>query len=118
MKTLQIRAILAGAGLASITVGYTPVMAEIAAPAPNGEDERSRVAMTVHEWGTFTVLQGSDGGPVEWYQAPKDIVDLPEFVRQSGALSKAGIISGLDLVRMETPCSISTRRVTRPSTSP
>jgi hypothetical protein len=103
MKTLQIRAILAGVGLASITIGFTPVMAEIAAPAPNGEDERSRVAMTVHEWGTFTVLQGSDGGPVEWYQAPKDIVDLPAFVRQAGALSKAGIISGLDLVRMETP---------------
>ena len=35
------------------------------------------VAMQVHEWGTFTVLQGSDGRPIEWYQAPSEIVDLP-----------------------------------------
>ncbi len=68
-----------------------------------GEVQRSSVPMTVHEWGTFTVLQGSDGKPVAWYQAPKDIVDLPAFVSKAGALSKAGIISDLDLVRMETP---------------
>ena len=62
-----------------------------------------QVAMTVHEWGTFTVLQGSDGGPIKWYQAPKDIVDLPAFVGMASIFSKGGYYGDLELVRMETP---------------
>lgn len=82
--------------------GVALVGAEEAVPAANPKVQ-PEVAMTVHEWGTFTVLQGSDGGPVEWYQAPKDVVDLPAFVRKAGALSKSGPLIGRDLVRMETP---------------
>lgn len=71
------------------------------------EPQVDHVAMTVHEWGTFTVLQGSDGGNIKWYQQPKDLVDLPDFVRTLGGLGKSGLPigsgSGLDLVRMETP---------------
>ncbi|YCM43320.1 hypothetical protein V2O64_18610 [Verrucomicrobiaceae bacterium 227] len=101
MKTSQTRALMAGVGFASFIMGIAPVMAEPITAMAN--DQPEHVAMTVREWGTFTVLQGSDGGPIEWYQAPKDIVDLPAFVRQSGALSKSGPLIGRDLVRMETP---------------
>lgn len=48
---------MAGSGL----VCMAPATAEPAAPTPNGNDQGAHVAMTVHEWGTFTVLQGSDG---------------------------------------------------------
>ena len=61
------------------------------------------VPMSVHEWGTFTVVQGSDGIPISWYQEPREIVDLPGFVHQMGAFTKSGGRSGMDLVRMETP---------------
>ena len=64
-------------------------------------------AVEVHEWGTFTVLQGSDGKIIQWYQAPDKLVDLPPFVQQhSSAFSKArsaNLFAGLDSVRMETP---------------
>jgi hypothetical protein len=63
--------------------------------------------LEVHEWGTFTILQGSDGKAIPWYQAPQKLVDLPPFVQQQiGAFSKARpffISDGLDSVRMETP---------------
>lgn len=63
--------------------------------------------LEVHEWGTFTILQGSDGKTIRWYQAPEKLVDLPPFVRQhSSAFSKArsaNLFAGLDSVRMETP---------------
>ncbi|MGY8641477.1 MAG: hypothetical protein ACKVJU_10320 [Verrucomicrobiales bacterium] len=39
-------------------------------------------ALKVHEWGTFTVLQGSSGQVIDWYQAPNKLVDLPPFVKQ------------------------------------
>ena len=63
--------------------------------------------LEVHEWGTFTVLQGSDGQVIPWYQAPQKLVDLPSFVKQQrGIFSKSGTFSvanGFDSVRMETP---------------
>jgi hypothetical protein len=32
----------------------------------------------VHEWGTFTTVQGADGEQISWM--PPTSVDLPEFV--------------------------------------
>lgn len=61
----------------------------------------------VHEWGTFTVLQGSDGKAIQWYQAPHKLVDLPPFVQQQftpfGKARSPNLFAGLDSVRMETP---------------
>ncbi|MFT4547712.1 MAG: hypothetical protein ACI8XO_000123 [Verrucomicrobiales bacterium] len=63
--------------------------------------------LEVHEWGTFTVLQGSNGQVIKWYQAPNKLVDLPPFVQRTGFFGgKSGtfnLASGLDNVRMETP---------------
>ena len=67
------------------------------------EPTPKEVAMKVHEWGTFTVLQGSNGHPIAWYQAPREIVDLPPFVHQNSMFNKSRGSSGLDLIRMETP---------------
>jgi len=67
--------------------------------------ENSPTPLEVHEWGTFTVLQGSDGQVIEWYQAPDQLVDLPPFVRRSiRVIGKNGAGFGQrDTVRMETP---------------
>ena len=56
--------------------------------------------LTVHEWGTFTSIAGSDGRSVEWM--PLDgSTDLPSFVEHfSGVNFKAGLRG---TVRMETP---------------
>lgn len=62
--------------------------------------------LEVHEWGTFTVLQGSDGKTVRWYQSPDKIVDLPSFVRRPlsyGKVRAFNFANQLDSVRMETP---------------
>lgn len=62
--------------------------------------------LDVHEWGTFTVLQGSDGQAIRWYQSPDKIVDLPPFVRQAQPFGKArsvNFLEQLDSIRMETP---------------
>jgi len=71
---------------------------------PPGENHPP-AALEVHEWGTFTVLQGSDGQVIEWYQAADQLVDLPPFVRRSIRIAgKSGARFGrLDTVRMETP---------------
>lgn len=55
-------------------------------------------ALEVHEWGTFTVLSGSDGNQVSWYQPSSDLAALPAFVGK-GTIFK----SGPAIVRMETP---------------
>jgi len=55
-------------------------------------------ALEVHEWGTFTVLSGSNGAQVPWYASAADLARLPDFVSRS-PLSKAGYST----VRMETP---------------
>jgi hypothetical protein len=58
--------------------------------------------LEVHEWGTFTVLSGSDGAALQWYQPGQDLDVLPEFVGGGfGAFSKGANISSY--VRMETP---------------
>lgn len=61
----------------------------------------------VHEWGTFTVLQGTNGKAIKWYQAPEKIVDLPSFVKREfttfGKARSPNLFTGLDSVRMETP---------------
>ncbi|HEX2747166.1 MAG TPA: hypothetical protein VHM91_04135 [Verrucomicrobiales bacterium] len=40
----------------------------------------ARAKLTVHEWGTFTVLQAPDGTTLQWYLAERDIAPLPPFV--------------------------------------
>ena len=78
-------------------------------------------ALDVHEWGTFTVVSGSDGQPIQWYQPEEALSELPDFVyprrqatnaslggtpglRKTGAgvLILNGSPSGF-FVRMETP---------------
>ena len=64
--------------------------------------------LTVHEWGTFTVLLGSDGQAVRWYQPQQDLAGLPAFVEHPYSLMKSrGGIPGASfsgvLARMETP---------------
>ena len=55
-------------------------------------------ALEVHEWGTFTMLSGSNGTPVPWYQPFNDLARLPGFVGVS-IMGKTGSAT----VRMETP---------------
>ncbi len=73
---------------------------------------QSRMAknLVVHEWGTFTSVQGSDGEPLYWQSS--DIAPLPSFVynwSHSGLEGKWIPSSGLPkgsmmiLQRMETP---------------
>jgi len=55
-------------------------------------------ALEVHEWGTFTVLSGSNGMQVPWYAGNEDLAGLPEFVSKP-MLGKSGFAK----IRMETP---------------
>lgn len=55
-------------------------------------------ALEVHEWGTFTVLSGSNGAAVPWYAFQNDTARLPDFIAP-GIGGKGGAAS----VRMETP---------------
>lgn len=55
-------------------------------------------AFEVHEWGTFTVLSGSDGVHVPWYLSSEEIAGLPEFVSKP-LMDKSGHAK----IRMETP---------------
>src|SRR5712691_3745542 len=56
--------------------------------------------LTVHEWGTFTSIAGSDGQAVEWSPLAGS-TDLPDFVEH---LRNAGLKGGLrGTIRMETP---------------
>ncbi len=71
--------------------------------------------LKVHEWGTFTVLEGSDGAALEWYLPQAS--ELPAFVKApvgttsavsvaskiTTPLARFGSQSGKDIVRMETP---------------
>lgn len=70
-------------------------------------EQKLEGAVEVHEWGTFTVLQGSNGKTIRWYQAPEKLVDLPPFVQQQftpfGKARSPNLFAGLDSVRMETP---------------
>ncbi len=55
-------------------------------------------ALEVHEWGTFTVLSGSDGFQVPWYAPAGELAQLPDFVSKP-MTGKAGDAK----IRMETP---------------
>jgi hypothetical protein len=56
--------------------------------------------LTVHEWGTFTSVAGSDGQPMEWL-ALNGSTNLPDFVEH---FRDEGFKCGLGgTVRMETP---------------
>ena len=57
-------------------------------------------AMTVHEWGTFTVLFSSSGHTPSWYQAYSDTAHLPLFAQLQNPGAKS---AGAFIVRMETP---------------
>ena len=70
---------------------------------PDADASDPPASLEVHEWGTFTVLQGSDGNVIEWYQAPHRLVDLPPFVRRSILVAGKSGSGRLDTVRMETP---------------
>jgi hypothetical protein len=82
--------------LAALAASFTPAQAKL----------------TVHEWGTFTVLQAPDGTALTWYQGQNDVTPLPEFVTGAKAtaarpampysLGKATVQISY-AVRMETP---------------
>jgi hypothetical protein len=64
--------------------------------------------LDVHEWGTFTIVGGSDGLPIQWYQPLGALSELPAFVYPrrgaDGAASYGYAKAGAPyLVRMETP---------------
>lgn len=77
----------------------------------------AQAKLTVHEWGTFTVLQAPDGTTLQWYLASRDIAPLPSFVNHAfrlgqiaGKTGTAQRLAGGRLfpsapyaVRMETP---------------
>jgi hypothetical protein len=59
--------------------------------------------LTVHEWGTFTAVAGTDGRAIEWLPLglPRFPPDLPEFVEH---IRDANFKRGLrGTIRMETP---------------
>src|SRR5580698_3197799 len=39
--------------------------------------------LEVHEWGTFTMVSGSDGAPLRWYQPRESLAELPPFVQHN-----------------------------------
>jgi hypothetical protein len=67
--------------------------------APSAEPTR----LEAHEWGTFTVLGGSDGVPLNWFQGPGFADELPAFVQFNPFRGKAAFPAQGSLVRMETP---------------
>jgi hypothetical protein len=58
------------------------------------------VAVTAHEWGTFTSVAGLDGSARDWY-ALTGSTDLPAFVEHLGNTQFKGGLRGT--IRMETP---------------
>ena len=66
-----------------------------------GSFARGGAKLEVHEWGTFTVVAGSDGVAQRWYEPQRSVSELPKFVRSERAGGKGG--GSMDFVRMETP---------------
>ena len=75
-------------------IGAVLLAAYAADTIPAGSD------LTVHEWGTFTSVAGTDGAPVAW-AALKTANDLPCFVNRLSAICVK--CNATSLVRMETP---------------
>jgi hypothetical protein len=89
-----------------------PVGNPVSGTAVRVGEPSTQAALRVHEWGTFTVLEGSDGNIIDWYQSPARLIDLPAFVHRSYNIAgKSGTAQlfattgprGLDSIRMETP---------------
>jgi hypothetical protein len=90
-------------------------------PGPAARAAQDPARLEVHEWGTFTVVSGSDGQPLQWYQPHEALSELPSFVYpRKAAVGSGGSarIPGVNLVtksgsgtltlsgffvRMETP---------------
>jgi len=69
------------------------------------DEQHTAPDLTVHEWGTFTAIAGSNGRAVEW--SPLGVpryppsTDLPQFVEHFNGLNfKLGLRG---TIRMETP---------------
>ena len=72
----------------------------IASSLPAGEKSPGFAGLTVHEWGTFTSIEGKDGEAMEWSPLT-GATDLPSFVEH---LRTPEFKLGLrGKVRMETP---------------
>lgn len=57
--------------------------------------------LTVHEWGTFTIVAGSDGTAIPWWTTQhRGPAELPEFVKLNPFGAKLG---SAFTMRMETP---------------
>ena len=64
------------------------------------ENRAKAAGMVVHEWGTFTVLQGSNGADLEWYQPQHDLVGLPKFVQSPVSSVRLGMKSGTGMLAL------------------
>lgn len=78
----------------------------IAPPAVSAATPATNDPFVVHEWGTFTTVQGANGEQISWM--PPASVDLPDFVYRiaMGDDDRPVVINPKDraaLARMETP---------------
>lgn len=85
--------------LVAVTLFMAPPAVSAATPATNDP-------FVVHEWGTFTTVQGADGEQIWWM--PPASVDLPDFVYRiaMGNDDRPVVVNPKDrsaLARMETP---------------
>ena len=55
--------------------------------------------LEVHEWGTFTILSGSDGAPLAWYQPESAQSDLPAFVYRNPVRLNSKVGTGTLILR-------------------
>ena len=83
--------------ITAVIVSAATAMNSSATPASTRRSDP--IALTVHEWGTFTSIAGPDGAAVDWH-ALGGPSDLPCFVERS-AFNIKGALAGT--VRMETP---------------
>lgn len=88
--------------LIAVALFVAPPAVSAATPAAPAIDD----PFVVHEWGTFTTVQGADGEQIWW--RPPDSVDLPDFVHRAalGGDDRPVTFNPKDLsalARMETP---------------
>jgi len=63
------------------------------------------VEMAAHEWGTFTIVSGSSGGPLRWYQPDASLSELPDFVEPRNLLAPVKLPFGVQLARKSGPAA-------------